>query len=226
MSNKLVSRNVMWLVSLVALGGRAAAQPDPKPAPESASTATTASAATQDAPAAAAPAAATPSPAARPDEEQDPFAFADFTWQSGSARTKDSFLGNQYFTGEFRLDDVFHYSFNHPKDDTIGGSTEAWRHAENQVTQLGIGGDFHVDRVQGRLMTQFGQLVTTTPRNDASPARGQWQLDNMYRYISEAYGGYHFGDPHRGVNLQAGIFRGRPTSPRTRAIRGRRGIPS
>src|SRR5882672_8396272 len=115
MSNKLVSRNVMWLVSLVALGGRAAAQPDPKPAPESASTATTASAVTQDAPAAAAPAApaaapaapaaATPSPAARPDEEQDPFAFADFTWQSGNARTKDSFLGNQYFTGEFRLDD-------------------------------------------------------------------------------------------------------------------------
>jgi hypothetical protein len=72
----------------------------------------------------------------------------------------------------------------------FGGSTEAWRHDENQVTQLGIGGDFHVDRVQGRLMTQFGQLATTTPRNDASPARGQWQLDNMYRHISETYGGY------------------------------------
>ncbi len=217
MWNKLVSRNVMWLVSLVALGGRAAAQPDSRPAPDSGSTGTTASAATPDAtpaatpaaPAAAAPAApaaATPAPAAKPDEEQDPFAFADFTWQSGSARTKDSFLGNQYFTGEFRLDDVFHYSLNHPKDDTIGGSTEAWRHAENQVTQLGIGGDFHVDRVQGRLMTQFGQLATTTPRNDASPARGQWDLADMYRYLSEAYGGYHFGDPHRGVNLQAGIF--------------------
>jgi hypothetical protein len=144
---------------------------------------------------------------ADPDEpQQDAFTFADFTWQSGNARTKDSLLGNQYFTGEFRLDDVFHYSFNHPKDHTIGGSTEAWRSGENQVTQLGIGGDFHVDRAQGRLMTQFGQLATTTPRNDASPARGQWQVDNMYRYISEAYGGYHFGDPHRGVNVQAGIF--------------------
>ena len=42
-------------------------------------------------------------------EELDPFTFADFTWQSGSARTKDSVLGNKYFTGEFRLDDVFHY---------------------------------------------------------------------------------------------------------------------
>src|SRR5882757_9556696 len=143
--------------------------------------------------------------AAKPDDELDPFTFADFTWQSGNARTKDSVLGNKYVTGEFRLDDVFHYSLNRPKDDTIGGSPEAWRHAENQVTQLGIGGDFHWDNVQGRLMTLFGQLATTTPRNDASPARGQWQLDNAYRYISEAYANYHLNSMS-GINIQAGIF--------------------
>ncbi|HET9627798.1 MAG TPA: outer membrane beta-barrel protein [Kofleriaceae bacterium] len=140
------------------------------------------------------PAAAEPEPA------------PDFTWQSGSARTKDSLLSNQYFTAELRIDDVFHDSLNHPKDDTIGGSTEAWRSGENQITQLGIGGDLHVDRVLGRFMTQFGTLSTTTPRNDATPSRGQWQLDNAYRYISEAYGGYHFGDPQRGVNVEAGLF--------------------
>jgi len=149
---------------------------------------------------------ATDASPSKPAAELDPFAFADWTWLSGNPRTRDSPLGNQYVTGEFRLDDVFHYSFNHPADDTINGSTEAWRHAENQVTQLGIGGDFHVDRVLGRLMTQFGQISTTTPRNDASPARGQWNLADMYRYLAEAYGGYHFGDPHRGVNLEAGIF--------------------
>jgi hypothetical protein len=146
---------------------------------------------------------AQPAPA---DGEQDPFTFADFTWQSGNARTHDSLIGNQYVTGEFRLDDQFQYSFNHPADDTLGGSTEAWRNAENQVAQLGIGGDFHVDRAIGRMMTQFGELSTTTPRNDASPARGEWDLADAYRYLSEAYGGYHFGDPHRGVNLEAGIF--------------------
>ena len=54
-------------------------------------------------------------------------------------------------------------------------------------------------------MTQFGMYSQTTPRNDASPARGQWQLDNAYRYISEAYGGYHF-DVMNGINVQAGIF--------------------
>src|SRR5262249_8299672 len=57
----------------------------------------------------------------------------------------------------------------------------------------------------GRLMTQFGMYSATTPRNDASPARGQWQLDNAYRYISEAYGGYHF-DKMNGINVEAGIF--------------------
>ena len=40
---------------------------------------------------------------------------------SCNARIKDAFLGDQYFTGEFRLDDVFHHSFNRPADHTIGG---------------------------------------------------------------------------------------------------------
>jgi len=59
--------------------------------------------------------------------------------------------------------------------------------------------------VQARLMPQFGLYSQTTPRNDPSPARGQWSLDNAYRYISEAYGGYHI-DKWNGINIQAGIF--------------------
>ena len=54
-------------------------------------------------------------------------------------------------------------------------------------------------------MTQFGMYSATTPRNDASPANGQWDLDNAYRYLSEAYGGYHFNVLH-GINVDAGIF--------------------
>jgi Putative beta-barrel porin-2, OmpL-like. bbp2 len=73
------------------------------------------------------------------------------------------------------------------------------------VTQFGVGGDFHWNNVQARLMTQFGMYSQTTPRNDASPARGQWQLADAYRYISEAYGGYHW-DVWDGINVQAGIF--------------------
>jgi hypothetical protein len=135
----------------------------------------------------------------------EPFAFADFTWLTGNARTKVSPLDSPAFTGEFRADTEFTYSFNKPIDNTIGGSSEVFRSGEIQVTQLGIGGDFHYERVRGRLMTQFGMYSQTTPRNDASPARGQWNLDSAYRYISEGYGGYHW-DRLNGINVDAGIF--------------------
>lgn len=109
------------------------------------------------------------------------------------------------FTGELRVDTAYHYSFNRPQDDTIGGSSEVFRHGEFQLTQLGVGGDFNYKNVQAQLMTQLGMYSFTTPRNDASPARGQWTLDGAYRYISEAYGGYHI-DKMNGINIQAGIF--------------------
>ncbi len=135
----------------------------------------------------------------------EPFAFADFTWLTGNARTKESPLDTKFFTPEIRADVDYIYDFNHPKDNTIGGSSEVFRANEVQVTQLGVGGDFHYDNVRARLMTQFGLYSQTTPRNDASPSRGQWNLDNAYRYISEAYGGYHFNALH-GINVDAGIF--------------------
>jgi hypothetical protein len=135
----------------------------------------------------------------------EPFAFADFTWLNGNSREKNPPLDTKFFTPEFRADVDYIYDFNHPKDDTIGGSSEVFRSGEVQITQLGIGGDFHYDNVRGRLLTQFGMYSTATPRNDASPSRGQWNLADAYRYISEAYGGYHFNVLH-GVNVDAGIF--------------------
>ena len=135
----------------------------------------------------------------------EPFAFADFTWLNGNARTKEVPMDTKFFTPEVRADISYIYDFNHPKDDTIGGSSEVFRSKEVHVTQLGVGGDFHYDNVRARLMTQFGMYAFTTPRNDASPARGQWDLDTAYRYVSEAYGGYHFNVMH-GINVDAGIF--------------------
>jgi len=150
-----------------------------------------------------APAAAEPS--ATESKPAEPFAFADWTWMNGNARTKDSPLDTKFFTAEVRADVGYVYDFNNPKDDTIGGSSEVFRSNEVHVTQLGVGGDFHYDNVRARLMTQFGLYSQATPRNDASPARGQWNLGNAYRYLSEAYGGYHFNKLH-GVNVDAGIF--------------------
>jgi hypothetical protein len=143
--------------------------------------------------------------AAQKAEPSQPFAFADFTWLNGSPRTKEAAMDTKFFTPEIRADIDYVYDFNHPDDHTIGGSSEIFRSGEVQVTQLGVGGDFHYDNVRARLMTQFGMYAATTPRNDASPGLGNWDLDTAYRYISEAYGGYHFNVLH-GVNVDAGIF--------------------
>ena len=146
-------------------------------------------------------------PAGPPDPRaaEQPFGFADFTWLTGNPRTKENPLDNSYFTPEFRVDMNFTRSMNQPRDNTIGGSTSMFRSGEFQLTQLGVGGDLHIGNVRGRFLTQIGMYSQTTPRNDPSPARGQWGLDNAYRYISEAYGGYHFNKLH-GINVDAGIF--------------------
>ncbi|BDU77087.1 hypothetical protein METESE_20450 [Mesoterricola sediminis] len=145
-----------------------------------------------------------PGPGAAP-LQAEPFAFADFTWLNGTSRQTDSLLDTKYFTGEFRADLNFVYDFNHPQDHTLTGSSELGRTNEVHVQQLAVGGDFHWNHVRGRLLTQFGLYATMTPRNDASTAKGQWNTGDAYRYVSEAYGGYHWDALH-GVNLDAGIF--------------------
>ncbi len=144
-------------------------------------------------------------PTVAPAEKSAPFAFADFTWLNGNPRTKEAAFDSKFFTPEVRADVDYTYDFRHPKDDTIGGSSEIFRANEVQLTQLGVGGDFHYDNVRARVLTQFGMYSTTTPRNDASYSRGNWDLANAYRYVSEAYGGYHFNALH-GINVDAGIF--------------------
>ena len=142
---------------------------------------------------------------AKTEEKSEPFAFADWTWLSGNPRTKDTPYATKFFTPEIRFDTNYTYDFNHPADNTIGGSSEIFRHNEFTITQVGIGGEFHFDNVRGRVLTQVGMYSQTQPRNDASVARGQWNLDNAYRYLSEAYGGYHINKMH-GINVDAGIF--------------------
>jgi len=148
-----------------------------------------------------------PSSPAQPAKPQpaEPFAFADWTWLNGNPRTKEPAFDSKFFTPEIRADVAYHYDFNHPKDDTIGGSSEVFRSNEVSLTHLGVGGDFHYDNVRARFFSQLGLYSTATPRNDASYSRGQWQLDNAYRYLNEAYGGYHFDALH-GINVDAGIF--------------------
>jgi hypothetical protein len=164
----------------------------------------------QDGPNAAVPAAApaTPPPApavVEPEKKPDPFSDWDWTWLNGNSRQKDSPLDGKYFSGEFRADTHYSLDFNQPKDHTMGGSSEVFRSGEVQMEELALGGDFHVDNVRGRVLYLTGLFSTTTPRNDASAAVGQWDVRDAYRYVSEAYGGYHF-NVNYGLNIDAGIF--------------------
>jgi len=134
-----------------------------------------------------------------------PFSDWDWTWLNGNPRTKEPAFDSKFFTPEIRADTTYTYDFNKPIDNSIGGSSEIFRSNEIQLEQLGVGGDFHYDNVRARFMTQFGMYSETTPRNDPSPAKGQWDLDTSYRYLSEAYGGYHF-NVLDGINVDAGIF--------------------
>jgi len=145
-----------------------------------------------------------PLPLPVPPKAAEPFAFADFSWQNGHCRQNESILESKYFTGEFRADMNAVYDFNHPVDHTLVGGGDG-RTDEVQVQQLGIGGDFHWENVRGRVLTQFGMNSTMVPRNDPSTTNGQWDAQTAYRYVSEAYGGYHW-DKLNGINLDAGIF--------------------
>ena len=129
----------------------------------------------------------------------------DWTWLNSNGHVVDSPMATKYFTPEFRADANYILDYNHPHDDTMGGATESFRSDEWQLKQISIGGDIHIDNVRGRILTMNGLFATTTPRNDASPSRGQWDLAGAYKYVSEAWGGYHWDVSH-GLNVDAGIF--------------------
>jgi hypothetical protein len=135
----------------------------------------------------------------------EPFAFGDFTWLNGNNRQKNTLLDSKYFTGSITIDVNYTQSNHTPIDNTVVGSTALARNNEVQVAYVGLGGDFHWNNVRGRFMTQLGTRSTLVPRNDFSQYKGQYDLANAYRYISEAYAGYHW-DVWHGINLDAGIF--------------------
>ena len=134
-----------------------------------------------------------------------PFAYADYGWMNGTSRATTPIFDTKFFTPEIRFDTYFDFSFNHPIDHTLGGSSEVFRSGEFQVEQASFGGDFHWHDVRGRIILMNGMFATTTPRNDASAGVGAWDVRGAYKYISEAYGGYHFNVNH-GLNIDAGIF--------------------
>ncbi|MES2629783.1 MAG: porin [Bacteroidota bacterium] len=137
---------------------------------------------------------------------QQPFEGMETNWQNGSDRRDSSvFSSLPYFTPSLLLDINYTHSFNKPIDNTVVGSTALARNNEVQLSALHFGGDFNYKNARARVMTQFGTRSIVVPRNDLSVYRGQYQLANAYRYLSEAYAGYHI-DKWYGINIDAGLF--------------------
>lgn len=134
-----------------------------------------------------------------------PFAHIDATWQNGNDRRDSGIFNIPYFTPSVLLDISYTHSFNRPIDNTVVGSTALARNNEMQVSGLHFGGDFNYKQARARVMTQFGTRSIVVPRNDYSPYRGQYELNNAYRYLSEAYAGYHFNKWY-GINVDMGLF--------------------
>ena len=136
---------------------------------------------------------------------QTPFEGIDQTWHNGGDRRDSAIWKNEFFTPSVFLDVNYTYSFNNPIDNTVIGSTALARNNEVQVSAVHLGGDFSYKNARARIMTQFGTRSIVIPRNDYSVYKGQYKLADVYRYLSEAYGGYHF-NVWKGINVDAGMF--------------------
>ena len=144
--------------------------------------------------------------AAQNHQKGEPFDAIDATWQNGSDRRDSSVFKNwKYFSPNLLMDVNYTHSFNKPNDNTVVGSTALTRDNEVQLAALHFGGDFSYGNARARVMTQFGTRSQVVPRNDYSPYRGQYNLADVYRYLSEAYVGYHINKLY-GINIDAGMF--------------------
>ena len=138
----------------------------------------------------------------------EPFAWADFSWVQGNNRQKEPLLASKYFTGSITIDVNYNYSFNRPVDHTNSGSTATFRSNEFNLSYIEAGGEFSEPKsgARAKLMLQFGSRATGIPRNDNTPLRGQYDLYNALRYVTEGYAGIHLRKMH-GINIDLGIFK-------------------
>lgn len=141
-------------------------------------------------------------------KKAEPFAWGDFTWVQGNNRQKDALLKSRYFIGGITMDMNYNYSFHQPKDHSTSGSTATFRSNEFNISYIEAGGEFFEPQsgARGKLMLQFGTRATGIPRNDNTPLRGQYDLYNALRYVTEGYAGIHLDRMH-GINIDVGIFK-------------------
>src|SRR2546421_310160 len=105
-------------------------------------------------------------------------------------------MDTNFFTPEIRADVDYLYDFNHPKHNTISGSSEVFRaNNEVQVTQLGVGGDFHYDNVRA--------AASGTPyftQNPGDPYKA-WDVSGTLDWMPSQYITFRWEYNHRAANV-------------------------
>lgn len=140
--------------------------------------------------------------------EKTPFAWGDFTWIQGNNRQSEPLLAGKYLTGGLTIDGNYNYSFHEPIDHTTSGSTATFRSNEFNLSYIEVGGEIFEPKsgARAKLMLQFGSRATGVPRNDVTPLRGQFDLYNALRYVTEGYAGFRLKRMY-GINVEFGIFK-------------------
>ena len=144
-------------------------------------------------------------PAATASQEQ-PFAWADFTWMNGQSKQRTFILpSSPHVQLSLYLDTYYAFSAQPPRDNTLVASASIGRSNELQLNLASVGLEFNYGQVIGRLNLQYGGMLGIVQDLDASVGRGRDLSAANLKYVREATLGYHF-DVLAGINLEAGIF--------------------
>jgi len=100
-------------------------------------------------------------------------------------------MDTKFFTPRLAPTWINNYSFNHPK--TTRSEAQARFFVRTSARDPARrGGDFHYEQRSRQTDDQFGLYSQTTAAYTPSPAPRSVESRQCYRYVSKAYGGYHF----------------------------------
>ena len=137
-------------------------------------------------------------------QKGEPFTGIDQSWQT--VQTGDSSVLKYEFLYAKSIDDVnFTHSFNSPNDNTVVGFNSISAETMKCNFRRCILRWFQLSKCKSEDYDTVWYTEYCCSRNDYSPYRGQYQLANVYRYLSEAYVGYHINKWY-GINIDAGMF--------------------
>src|SRR5205823_4227415 len=128
------------------------------------------------------------------------------TWMNGQNRQKTTgLISNQYVTASLYLDGYYNSSFAHPLDHTIASSAVVGRDGEFMPNLVSLGMEVNWHHAVGRLLLEFGPMLTLVQETDGSVQRGHNVSTDVLQFIREATVGYHWDVLH-GVQFETGIF--------------------